>query len=200
MMSVRNSWRNPFYKLSRFLGKSLVWLLFRWRVVGAEHIPVTGPLVLSCNHINNLDPISLGASTPRFVHFMAKQELFRWRPVGKLLSFYGAFAVKRGAGDRSAIRYALAVPEAGQCLVIFPEGHRSRTGALGKGQSGIAMIAKRAQCPIVPCVVIGPYRFRGRLTVRFGAPLLAQPDQSNDEILATLFARMQALLDEGHAM
>lgn len=199
MADIRDRYHHPLYRLARFVGVGLLHVMYRWRVTGWEHVPTSGPLVLACNHIHNFDPILVGASTPRFVHFMAKEELFRIGPAGRFLGFFGAFPIRRGSGDRAAIKHALAVAESGQCLVIFPEGHRSRTGALGKGMPGVAMIAKRAGCEIVPAAVIGPYGLGKPLTVRFGPAIPPDASVNNDELLVTLMSRIQQLIDEGHA-
>jgi 1-acyl-sn-glycerol-3-phosphate acyltransferase len=181
----------------------VVWLFFRLffrvRIVGQEHIPRKGPLVIASNHISLLDPPLLGLCTPRFVHFMAKEELFRNRFIAKLLRYLGGFPVRRGAGDRQAIRIAIAIPSQGGCLAIFPEGHRYRDGKLGPGLPGVALIARKAGCPIVPAAIIGKYRLFARLTVRFGEPYVPDFAEDNDALVADLMRRIQALLDRGHA-
>ncbi|WDL97126.1 lysophospholipid acyltransferase family protein [Alicyclobacillus sp. ALC3] len=199
MTEIRDAFHQPFYRLLRVVGVSLLHIVYRWSVIGQAYVPKTGPVVLASNHIHNFDPIIVGASTPRFVHFMAKEELFRNRTIGNFLRYLGAFPIRRGVGDRGAIKHALAVTEDGQCLTVFPEGHRSKTGELGAGLPGVAMIARRAGCPVVPVAVIGPYRLRGRLTVRFGEPIPPDPDRSNEALLDELMTGIRRLLDEGHA-
>ncbi len=198
MIVVRDRYRSPFYRVAR----SIVWLYFRlayrFRIVNQHYVPKTGPVVLGSNHIHNLDPLTIGLGTPRFVHFMAKHELFKYRWFAALLRYLGAFPVRRGAGDRQAIRHALAIPEHNGCLLVFPEGHRSKTGKLQRGLPGVAFIARKTQCPIVPVAVIGQYKFRGKLTLRFGEPFVPTPEDTNDTILEQLMKRIQQLLDEGH--
>lgn len=199
MAEIRNPYHQLFYRALRAAAVSLLYSAYRWQVIGRNHVPLTGPVVLASNHIDNFDPILIGSSTPRFVHFMAKEELFHGKLVERFLRYVGAFPIRRGSGDRGAIKHALAVIEQGQCLTVFPEGHRSRNGVLGRGLPGVAMIARRANCPVVPVVVIGPYRFRGKLTVRFGQPIPPDPDITNEALLAKLMTELQFLLDEGHA-
>jgi 1-acyl-sn-glycerol-3-phosphate acyltransferase len=180
----------------------IVWLFFhvffRIRVVGRERVPRTGPVIIASNHISLFDPPLLGLCTPRFVHFMAKEELFRNRWIARLLRYLGGFPVRRGASDRGAIKFAIAVPEHGGCLVIFPEGHRSRDGKLRRGLPGIAFVAKKAGCPLVPAAIVGRYRLWGRLTVRFGEPYVPAQELSNEDLVDELMAKIQALIDEGH--
>lgn len=199
MAEIRNPYHQLFYRGLRVAAISLLHGVYRWRVIGRSHVPLAGPLVLASNHIHNFDPILIGASTRRFVHFMAKEELFRGKLVERFLRYVGGFPIRRGVGDRGAIKHALAVIEHEQCLTVFPEGHRSRNGALGRGLPGVAMIARRANCPVVPVVVIGPYRFRGKLTVRFGQPIPPNPDITNEALLEKLMTELQSLLDAGHA-
>lgn len=196
---IRDPFNHPFYRTLRVVGIALLHAVYRWRVFGQERVPKTGSVVLACNHIHNFDPILVGASTPRFIHFMAKEELFRNRLAGKFLRFLGAFPIRRGVGDRGAIKHALAVTEHGQCLTVFPEGHRSKTGDLGPGLPGVAMIARRAGCPVVPVAILGPYRLRGRLTVRFGQPIPVDPSRTNEGLLEDLMTAIKRLLAEGHA-
>ncbi|MCL6631302.1 MAG: 1-acyl-sn-glycerol-3-phosphate acyltransferase [Alicyclobacillus herbarius] len=187
------------FRIARFIVTRFFQVVYRFRVVGAENIPAVGPVILASNHISNLDPPLIGICTLRYVQFMAKAELFKVRPIGAFLRWLGGFPVRRGLRDTAAIKYAISVPKQGGCLVIFPEGHRSRDGRLGKGLTGVAFIARRAECPIVPVAIIGPYQFRRPLTVRFGKPIQPQSDESNESLLAKLMDNIQALLNEGHA-
>ncbi|MBX5437535.1 MAG: 1-acyl-sn-glycerol-3-phosphate acyltransferase [Alicyclobacillaceae bacterium] len=190
--------QDTLYHISKWIVTTYFRRLYRWKVVGDEHIPPEGPVIIASNHIHFLDPPLIGASTKRFVYFMAKVELFRWRPIALLLSRFGAFPVRRGGNDKTAVRLALSVPAHGGCLIIFPEGHRSRTGQLLPGMPGVAFIARKAQCPVVPAAVIGPYRIGRPLTVRFGPPLYPDPGDTNETLLEKLMERIQSLVAEGH--
>jgi 1-acyl-sn-glycerol-3-phosphate acyltransferase len=145
----------------------LLWLVGPGRVVGLERVPRSGAYLLVANHTSNFDPPFLGWAvghrTGRVIHFMAKDELRRWPVVGWLASQAGAFFVRRGAGDRAAQRLAIQVLEAGHPLAIFPEGTRSRDGQLKEGRAGAALLAMRADVPVLPCGISGTHRiFAGR--------------------------------------
>ncbi|MCL6442700.1 MAG: 1-acyl-sn-glycerol-3-phosphate acyltransferase [Alicyclobacillus sp.] len=198
-MAVIEYRHDGFYKFARVVVVAFFRSLYRWRVIGADHIPAHGSVVLASNHIHNFDPPLIGACTYRFVYFMAKEELFRIPGVGRFLRSLGAFPVKRGMGDRTAVREAIRIPSEGGCLVIFPEGHRGRDGVLQPGKPGVAFIARKAGAPIVPVAIIGPYRFRQPLTVRFGRPIMADEHDTNDTLLEKLMSSIQDLLDQGHA-
>jgi 1-acyl-sn-glycerol-3-phosphate acyltransferase len=140
-------------------------------VKGEENIPSTGPVIVCANHISNLDPPLVGGSIKREMFFIAKEELFEKKWLGKLLSSLNVFPIKRGMSDRSAIRKALGLLKKGQGLVIFPEGTRSKTGQLGKGMSGVGFFALRSQATVVPCAIIGPYKVGKKVKIVYGKPI-----------------------------
>jgi 1-acyl-sn-glycerol-3-phosphate acyltransferase len=188
---------HPLYRFCRTAVKGIVSVAFRLRVAGVENIPSSGPLIIASNHIHNFDPPVIGLAIPRFVRFMAKSELFANKPIAAFLTILGAFPVKRGGQDKSAIRTAIDIPAQQGCLLVFPEGHRSKTGKLGKAQPGIAFIARKAGCPIVPAVIIGPYRLFSPLSIRFGPPIIVDSSDSNESVLEKVMNGLQALLYEG---
>lgn len=145
--------------------------LYRIETIGQENIPKIGSVLLCSNHISNLDPIVVGTTTPRPVHFMAKEELFQVPVIGKLFPHLNAFPVKRGMSDREALRKGLAVLKEGEVLGLFPEGTRSKTGELGEGLAGAGFFATRSEALIVPCAVVGPYKAFNRLKVVYGKPV-----------------------------
>lgn len=159
------------------LGRGLCWLylhlFFRVRVEGRAHIPPSGGVILCANHFDGRDPPALGAAVPvsRPVRFMAKAELFQNRLFGAIMRGVGAFPVKRGQPDRAALRTALDLLAAGEVFGIFPEGTRNRTGKLGKAEPGVAYIAARANCPVIPVAIISTYRLFSPLIVRIGKPI-----------------------------
>lgn len=146
-------------------------LFNRLKIVGKENVPKQGGILLCGNHINNLDPPLVGAASPRDVHFMAKAELFEIPVLKSLLPHIKAFPVKRGAGDRQALRAGLRVLEEGNVLGLFPEGTRSKNGKIGKALSGAGFFALKSTAHVVPCAIIGSYKPFRKITIIFGKPI-----------------------------
>jgi len=127
----------------------------RVRVEGdLDAIPAEGPEILAANHVSNLDGVLLGgwviARVPRRIHWLGKREMFELPIVREVLHNYGVHPVDRSGADIEAFRTAQGILEAGQALLIFPEGTRSRDGSLQKARDGLAMLALRTGAPIVP--------------------------------------------------
>lgn len=160
-----------YYRTFRGFFRIIFSLVYRWQVIGREHIPKEGPVILCANHISLWDPPLLGSGIERMVNFMAKEELFRIPVIGFLIRKFGAFPVKRGAGDRAAIRATLKLLEDGKILGIFPEGTRSRTGEVGEGMPGTAMFALKSQAQVIPVAIIGPYRMFRPIKIVYGEPI-----------------------------
>lgn len=159
------------YRLLRALFRGFFRVFYRWQVSGTENIPAQGGIIVCANHISNLDPPVVGSGMERQVAFMAKDSLFKIPVIGSIIRGVGAFPVKRGAGDRGAIRASLELLEEGKALCLFPEGTRSQSGEVGKGQGGAAMLALRSNAQVVPAAIIGPYRLFRPLKIVFGPPI-----------------------------
>jgi 1-acyl-sn-glycerol-3-phosphate acyltransferase len=143
----------------------VLWILARWRVTGRERIPMQGPLIVVCNHLNNADPPIVGAGIARRrLRFMAKIELFKL-PFGLFPRAYGAFPVRRFDADVAAMLNAERILRNGGVLGMFPEGTRSRTGYIGKPHLGTAMIALRSGATVLPCAITGTEVLRNPLNV-----------------------------------
>ena len=154
-------------------------LYFRLQRIGREHLPRTGPLLLAANHRSFLDPFVIGTLVRRPVYYMAKRELFEKRWQAWILNALGAFPVDRGAGDRDAMDTARAILQRGDCVVVFPEGTRTRPGPLGSPRRGVGRLALETGAPVAPVAVIGTdavrrgWRIRPRkVRIRVGRPLL----------------------------
>ncbi|MEH7124325.1 lysophospholipid acyltransferase family protein [Bacillus sp. JJ1773] len=174
--------------------------IYRFEVIGTEHFPKEGGVLLCSNHIHNFDPPVVGINAPRAVHFMAKEELFRVPILGKLLPDLNAFPVKRGMSDREALRKGLAILKEGKVLGLFPEGTRSKTGELGQGLAGAGFFALRTDAAIVPCAIIGPYKSFKRLKVVYGKPIdmapLREKKASVEETTELIMSEIRKLINE----
>jgi 1-acyl-sn-glycerol-3-phosphate acyltransferase len=151
------------YAFARFATKTFYYgALGGLRSKGDQNIPMHGAVILAPNHVSNLDPPAVACGTKRReLRFMAKEELFKGL-FGRLIASLGAFPVKRGEGDTEAIRKALALLEAGEALLIFPEGSRGDGLTLGPINRGVAMMAKRTRAPVVPVGIIGTHVVKPR--------------------------------------
>ena len=152
--------------------------LFRLRAEGVENLPQEGGFVLAANHVSNFDPWPLGIPLfpKRYLRFMAKAELFWW-PLGPIISWGGAFKVRRGERDIEAMNKAVELVRAGHIVVMFPHGTRQRKGLVKKYQPrshrGAARIALEARVPLVPAAIAGTDRLSrlGPMRVRYGKPI-----------------------------
>lgn len=160
------------YSFLRLIAVLLVKSWFSFSVIGKENIPDKAGVIVA-NHVSMLDPIVLGVAVSRPVHFMAKAELFKNRLLNWFFRKLHAFPVRRGGADRSAIRTALEVLYSGELLGIFPEGTRNKGEDLLPLHSGAALLATRAQAPIVPVLIRGThkFRFRQKIDVIIGQPI-----------------------------
>ncbi|HEU5369868.1 MAG TPA: lysophospholipid acyltransferase family protein [Ktedonobacterales bacterium] len=196
-----------FYETCRVIVRLIVPLLIRLRVIGVENVPRTGPVILVSNHLNWTDIPMIGLRVMRRTHFMAKSELFQKAPLKWLVIGLGAFPVRRGEADRQAIKQAEEVLKAGQVLVIFPEGTRSRSRKMKAGLAGVALIALRSGAPVVPVGIYGSEKFkpwhiwpfRTSITLTYGEPFIltreGQRGHTNlQEQLDSIMRRIAALV------
>ena len=146
-------------------------LIWGVRPIGAKNTDVSGGYILCCNHMHARDPFVLAACMRRRVRFMAKAELFENRLVGKVISAIGAFPIRRGQNDLTAVRESIKLLNEGHVLGIFPQGTRSRVNERTHIEPGVAMIAMRARVPVIPAYIDGPYRLFRRTRVVFGTPV-----------------------------
>jgi 1-acyl-sn-glycerol-3-phosphate acyltransferase len=192
---------NPFlYWTLRAILVPFFLIYFRMQRIGREHLPRSGPLLLASNHRSFLDPFVIGTLVRRPVYYMAKRELFEKRWQAWLLNGLGAFPVDRGAGDTAAIDTARAILARGDCVVVFPEGTRVRTGPLGEPRRGVGRLALETGVAVAPVAVIGTeevrrgWRIRPRkVRIRVGAPMrFPSAGRSSPALAAALTARIWA--------
>jgi 1-acyl-sn-glycerol-3-phosphate acyltransferase len=168
------------YGILKPLAVILMRVFFRLEVRGREHVPATGPVLIVSNHVSVLDPPFVGASAPRPLHFLAKEELFRVPVLGRLIHALNARPVRRDGSDSRALKTALRLLAERRAVLVFPEGTRGVEGRLAAGKPGAGMLAVMSGAPVVPVFVSGTARALppgralprpGRVRVSFGPPL-----------------------------
>lgn len=195
------------YSIIRLLLRLVLSVIFRWDIKGKDNIPLSGPVIIASNHLSNWDPPLIGCAIHRPLRFMAKEELFKIGALGWLITKLGAFPVRRGVADRTAIRMALNLLENGEVLGVFPEGTRSKTGELGTAEPGVAMLALKSGATVIPAAITGTNRVFSegqllpRFKLRFGKPIVVQKGKADkdaiDSLSLNLMADIKKLMAEG---
>lgn len=203
------------YAFMRGLMRALVYVFLAgglFKVVGAENIPRSGPIILCPNHSATLDPPLVPAFVPRSDTWsMAKSEYFRKPWLRWLFRSYHAFPVVRHTADRTAIKRSFDLLKAGEVLVMYPEGTRVESGVLGPPEPGAGFLAQKAGCPVVPVALTGTreclpkgakWPRRTHVTITFGRPFILatkRPDGtrvSHEEASDAIMAAISELLPE----
>ena len=179
----------------------------RRRVEGRENLPPGQAVIFCANHQSNVDPpILFNALHPR-LHILFKAELKKLPLLGKAFQVGGFVPIERASRDQSmmAIEQVAQSLRDGNSFLTFPEGTRSKTGALLPFKRGPFLMAIKAQVPVVPVAVQGgtaSMRKGSRVilpttvTVRIGKPIETKGmDLGDRERLADLVrARVEELL------
>jgi 1-acyl-sn-glycerol-3-phosphate acyltransferase len=203
-------------KLVYYFTWGMAWLIgrlmFKFQVEGRERIPENGALLIASNHVSHLDPPLVAIAFRRPVFHMAKRELFSVPLLLWYMRTIKTILVDRGRG-RQALDDAKHYLQAGEAVMIFPEGTRSKTGRLCQGRSGAVVIAIQAGCPILPVAIMGSEKAMTKgskkikpvpVKVVIGEPYQIafddKPDRIPKEVIVretvALMERIEALLPE----
>ncbi len=151
----------------RFLLKNIGFTLIAKidKVDGLENVPRNGPALLMINHIAFIDPFTVINVLPRNIVPLAKIEVYNYPIVGIFPKIWGVIPVRREEFDRRAVKLVFEVLNAGEIVLVAPEGTRSPK--MQRGKEGVAYLASRSGVPIVPVAISG--------TTGFPAPRFTKP-------------------------
>jgi len=130
-------------------------IYFRWKVTGREKVPASGGVIVAANHTSFLDPPLVGTALIRQAYFLARQDLFRFRPFGWLLKSLNTIPLSRDRTSVASFRAAVKILSSGNQLVIFPEGTRNKEEKLGPARAGLGLLWFKSGVPVVPVYISG---------------------------------------------
>ncbi|MCL2740638.1 MAG: 1-acyl-sn-glycerol-3-phosphate acyltransferase [Oscillospiraceae bacterium] len=187
----------------RALARLFFFIFYRVEVMGIGNVPTEGGAILCANHVGLKDMFLIGYRLRRKVRWMAKEELFRNRLIGRLLRSLGAYPVGRGRADLTSVKVTYRLLDEGELIGIFAEGTRQgrakgRDGrgvgdgrgeaggepagdgaGKGKAHPGVAMFASKKGVPVIPVFISGTRAF-SRIYVVFGEPGTVTAEDGKD--------------------
>ncbi len=142
------------------------------KVLNKDKMPAEGACIVAPNHETMLDMFMIGYKIKRKIKWMAKQDLFKFKPFGFILKKCGAYPVKRDNNDVGGANHTVKLLESGEAVGIFPHGTRSK----GRGLSlpvkpGFLRLALDTGAKVVPVAIWGKIRIFGKVYIKFGDPV-----------------------------
>lgn len=156
------------YNAAKVVVNIIFRLIYRIEIYGEENIAKDGSVILCANHSHNFDPFILAVIFPRQIHWMAKKQAFKYKPLAYLLNKVGAFPVDREETDLSTIKNSLKILKQEKVLGLFPEGTRVKTMDLENAKAGIGLIYVKSQAPILPIFIDSNYKLFSKVKIYYG--------------------------------
>lgn len=155
---------NGWIKLCEFVLFPLTRLLGRRRYAGVEQLRLSGPALVVANHISHLDPVFdtvFIRTSGRIPHVMAKASLWKLPVIGRVMAGTEQIPVERtGGAGQHALEFATAALQAGQVVLIYPEGTVTKDPDLWpmRPRPGVAALALAGDFPVIPVAHWGSHR------------------------------------------
>ena len=205
-----------FYWIVAFAFRLMMKIYNRVTVTGLEGaLTAKPPVIIAANHCSNLDPIVVGAFFTRRLRYLAKSELFSFLPLGLAIRALGAVPTNREdlRGSAGAVKYLVERLQAGENILLFPEGQRCFDVRLQPLDQGVGLLAVRTGAPVIPAYIHGtfeamPRGSRGcrpvKISLSFGQPLypasLGAKEASVKELRRDITDHLEASLKELEAV
>jgi 1-acyl-sn-glycerol-3-phosphate acyltransferase len=191
------------YSLLRLVARLIGVTFYRLRCEGRENWPTTGGGLVCSNHQSFFDPPLVGMTCPRQMNYLARDTLFKVPVLREVMRFLDAIPIDREGSGLAGIKETLRRLKAGELVLIFPEGTRTRDGDVLPLKAGFCSVARRSRVPLIPVGMDGAYQawprtsplpLPGKLAVVIGRPITpAEIESMTDEnLVAELASRMRA--------
>jgi 1-acyl-sn-glycerol-3-phosphate acyltransferase len=156
---IHRTWfQHAGYNFFRVVARLIGTIGFRVRWTGNENFPTTGGALICSNHQSFFDPVLVGLACNRRMNYLARETLFQSRLLAPLIHFLDAIPIDREGGGLAGLKETLRRLKAGEQVLIFPEGTRTRDGEVGLLKGGFCGVARRSRVPLVPVAVDGAYQ------------------------------------------
>lgn len=204
----------PCLRIMIFIGMRLCYKL---RIKGREFIPEEGAAVVVCNHVSYTDALILAAASPRPLRFVMYAPIYEMPLINGFCRVAGAIPISNARNTPSAMRRTFhqikKALDAGEVVMIFPEGQLTRNGEIGSFQRGIERIVQETPVPVIPAALSGlwggwgtykdtppfsglPKKIHTRVRMMFGEPV--PPAQATRELLYQRVCQLKQYLDNLH--
>lgn len=150
--------RRVLYSVCRFIAVGLSSTLCPGKITGKENLPTRGAYVIAPLHRSHIDFLIVARISRRRLRYLAKAEVWNHVLLGRFIERLGALPVHREVADRDSFNRTLAVLQAGEPLMLFPEGTRLDGQFVGELHEGAAYLALRAGVPLIPVGLAGSER------------------------------------------
>jgi 1-acyl-sn-glycerol-3-phosphate acyltransferase len=193
---------------------------FSFRTQGRRRVPRRGPVLIIANHQSFFDPIALSLACPRRLLFLARKSLFKPPWFGWLIQSLGGVPMDQEGVAKEGLKTILGHLQAGEAVVVFPEGTRTENGELSPLKPGVQLLIKRTQAPIVPMGIAGAFEAlpywrkiptlsplflpagKSTIAVWVGRPLDARrfADLPREQLVAELTVELQKAKDQAERL
>lgn len=128
---------------------SLIRLIYRVRALNTGNVPAEGGVLMVSNHVTYVDAFMISLACPRPVRFVIVDHFLKVKVFAWFLRLFDAVPISPMRA-KEAIRTAADAVKEGSVVCIFPEGQLTRTGMLTELKKGFELIARLAECPVLP--------------------------------------------------
>lgn len=159
------------YNFAKVVVGAIYRVLFRFKIVGRENVPMDGGVILCANHTSYHDTLVLGITSPRNLHFLAKYELWKNKFFARLFDSLGGIPINRENPGRDSFKRTLEVLKDGRAIAMFMQGGRRKDIDTDDVKSGVALFAVKGKVPVVPVNITSRFKLFSRVNVNIGKPI-----------------------------